>query len=77
MKKVITNIYEYFRQWCAGQGITRVPSAPEFRKEISGFCKKNWSDMTKRFKQGVFLLERDMSAEWKNDYSYLYYDTIS
>lgn len=70
-------LYEYFRQWCAEQGITRVPSAPEFRKEISGFCKKNWSDMTKRFKQGVFLLERDMSAEWKNDYSYLYYDTIS
>ena len=70
-------LYEYFRQWCSGQGLTRIPSAPEFRKEISGFCKKNWSDMTKRFKQGVFLTEHAMNDEWKNDYEYLYYDSVS
>ena len=65
-------IYEFFRHWCDEQGITRIPSAPEFRREISAFCKKNWSDMTKRLKTGVTLTEYEMNNQWKDEYPYFY-----
>ncbi|MDE5862526.1 MAG: hypothetical protein K2H28_10090, partial [Ruminococcus sp.] len=69
-------IYEFFRHWCEEQGITRIPSAPEFRKEISGFCKKNWSDMTKRFKTGVMLTEYEMNNQWKDEHPYFYISSV-
>ncbi|MDE6035718.1 MAG: hypothetical protein K2G36_07405 [Ruminococcus sp.] len=69
-------IYEFFRHWCEEQGITRIPSAPEFRKEISGFCKKNWSDMTKRFKTGVMLTEYEMNNQWKDEHPYFYINSV-
>lgn len=70
-------LYDYFRHWCSEQGLTRIPSAPEFRKEISAFCKKNWSEMTKRFKQGVMLIEYDMNEYWKKEHEYFYYGSIA
>lgn len=70
-------LYDYFRHWCTQQGITRISSAPEFRKEISAFCKKSWSEMTKRCKQGVVIIGYDMNEYWKKEHEYLYYDRVS
>ena len=69
-------IYEFFRHWCDEQGITRIPSAPEFRREISAFCKKNWSDMTKRLKTGVTLTEYEMNNQWKDEHPYFYISSV-
>lgn len=65
-------LYEFFKHWCSQLGLTRVPSAPEFRKEVSAFCKQNWSDMTKRYKQGVMLIDYEMNNDWKDEHPYFY-----
>lgn len=69
-------IYEFFRHWCGEQGLTRIPSAPEFRKEISAFCKKNWSDMTKRSKVGIMFTEYEMNNQWKDEHPYFYVSSV-
>lgn len=69
-------LYTYFKHWCSEQGLTRVPSFPEFRKEISAFCKQNWSDMTKRIKTGVVLAEYEMNKDWKDEHPFFYYKSI-
>ncbi len=69
-------LYEFFKHWCSQQGLTRVPSAPEFRKEVSAFCKQNWSDMTKRYKQGIMLINYEMNSDWKNEHPYFYVDSV-
>ncbi|MDE5772600.1 MAG: hypothetical protein K2I06_13425 [Ruminococcus sp.] len=69
-------LYEFFKHWCSQQGLTRVPSAPEFRKEVSAFCKQNWSDMTKRYKQGVMLIDYEMNSDWKDEHPYFYYSSV-
>lgn len=69
-------IYEFFRHWCDEQGLKRIPSAPEFRKEISAFCKKNWCDMTKRFKTGVMLTENEMNTQWREEHPYFYIGSV-
>lgn len=72
----LQKVYEFFRHWCGEQGLTRIPSAPEFRKEISAFCKKNWSDMTKRFKTSVMLMEYEMNNQWKEEHPYFYISSV-
>lgn len=69
-------LYEFFKHWCTQQGLTRIPSAPEFRKEVSAFCKQNWSDMTKRCKQGMMILDYEMNSDWKNEHPYFYYSNM-
>lgn len=69
-------LYEFFKHWCSQQGLTRIPSAPEFRKEVSAFCKQNWSDMTKRCKQGMMILDYEMNSDWKNEHPYFYYSNM-
>lgn len=65
-------LYDFFKHWCSQLGLARVPSAPEFRKEVSAFCKQNWSDMTKRYKQGVMLVDYEMNNDWKDEHPYFY-----
>lgn len=69
-------LYEFFKHWCLEQGLTRVSSFPEFRKEISAFCKQNWSEMTKRYKQGVMLVEYEMNNDWKDEHPYFYFGSV-
>lgn len=69
-------LYEFFKHWCSEQGLTRVPSAPEFRKEISAFCKQNWSDMTKRYKHGMMILDYEMNNDWKDEHPYFYVSSV-
>lgn len=69
-------LYEFFKHWCSQQGLTRVPSAPEFRKEVSAFCKQNWCDMTKRYKQGMMLIDYEMNNDWKDEHPYFYYGSV-
>lgn len=79
-------VYNNFRRWCEEQGITRIPSFPEFRKEISSFCGKPWSvdenptaGMVKRFggNKGKLLIEFRMNEDWKNEREYLQYGSIN
>ena len=63
-------LYDNFRRWCAMQGIERVPSAPEFRKEVSNYCKKSWSKITKRTAKGMQLTTHRMNEAWEHEYEF-------
>lgn len=65
---------DFFKFWCGEQGLTRVPSAPKFRREISSFCKRSWSDMTKRVKTGVILTDYQMNSDWRDEHPFFYTD---
>ena len=65
-------IYDYFRHWCEEQGLKRIPSFPEFRKEIASFCQTEWSAMTKRCKKGMVLVDYDMNNLWRDEHPYFY-----
>lgn len=62
-------LYSNYRVWCGQEGITRIASAPEFRKEISGYCGKAWSELTRRTKNGVILKDYVMNEHWKSEHS--------
>ncbi|MBE6873190.1 MAG: hypothetical protein E7493_04710 [Ruminococcus albus] len=63
-------LYDNFRRWCTMQGITRIPSAPEFRKEVSNYCKKSWSKLTKRTSKGMQMTTHTMNKAWENEYEF-------
>jgi len=61
-------VYENFRYWCQTQGLGRISSFPEFRKEISNFLNIPWADMVKRASKGKILTLYKLNSDWKEQY---------
>lgn len=64
----VQNLYNNFRSWCVEQGITRISTLPEFKKEISNFLGKDWNSLTKRTKKGMYFISHKLNNVWNDEH---------